>query len=267
MKPNVLYSACCALIFVTTPAAATTPTAAKLAQRMKVALEPARPSVRKMSIVISTQDGEATRWTVGQARKHSKDGNRTVTVVLEPADQRGIAFLMRESDGRSDLEQWVYIPVVRRVRRILPLESFQAFLGSDFTLADLGFVDLRATYKLLGTEDRGGSKAYKTQEIPLAPHAKWYYSRIVTWIAVDSSLPIERDFYDPSNTLWKIERFEQASDVDGVSTPFRVRMEDRQEGRSTELTIKDIRYDVEVSDALFDPTRLREASQASLWQQ
>ena len=125
MKPNVLYSACCALIFVTTPAAATTPTAAKLAQRMKVALEPARPSVRKMSIVISTQDGEATRWTVGQARKHSKDGNRTVTVVLEPADQRGIAFLMRESDGRSDLEQWVYIPVVRRVRRILPLESLQ----------------------------------------------------------------------------------------------------------------------------------------------
>jgi len=240
MKPNVLYSACCALIFVTTPAAATTPTAAKLAQRMKVALEPARPSVRKMSIVISTQDGEATRWTVGQARKHSKDGNRTVTVVLEPADQRGITLLVRESDGRSDPEQWVYIPVVR-------------------------FVDLRATYKLLGTEDRGGSKAYKTQEIPLAPHAKWYYSRIVTWIAVDSSLPIERDFYDPSNTLWKIERFDQASDVDGVSTPFRVRMEDRQEGGSTELTIKDIRYDVEVSDALFDPTRLREASQASLW--
>ena len=36
-------------------------------------------------------------------------------------------------------------------------------------------------------------------------------------------------------------------------------------GGSTELTIKDIRYDVEASDAPFDPTRLREASQASLW--
>src|SRR5437667_9260141 len=266
MKPNILYSACCALILVTTtPAAATNLTAAKLAQRMKVALEPARPSIRKMSVVISAQDGEATRWSVGQARKHFKDGNRTVTVILEPADQRGTAFLMREPDGRSDLEQWVYIPVVRRVRRILPVESFQAFLGSDFTLADLGFVDLRATYKLLGTEDRSGSRAYKIQEVPLAPHAKWYYSRIVTWIAVDSSLPIERDFYDPSNTLWKLERFEKASDVDGVATPFRVRMEDREEGGSTELTIKDIRYDVEVPDALFDPTRLREASQASLW--
>ena len=265
MKPKVLYSACCALILVTTPAAATMPPAAKLTQKMKAALEPVRPSVRKMSIVISAQDGEATQWTVGQARKHFKDGNRTITVILEPADQRGTAYLMREPEGRSDLEQWVYIPAVRRVRRILPVESLQAFLGSDFTLADLGFVDLRATYRLLGTEDRGGSRAYKIQEVPLAPHAKWYYSRVVTWIAVDSSLPIERDFYDPSNTLWKIERFEQISDVDGVATPFRVRMEDREAGGSTELTIKDVRYDVEVSDALFDPTRLREASQASLW--
>src|SRR5207244_3426527 len=96
---------------------------------------------------------------------------------------------------------------------------------------------LRATYKLLGTEDRGGSKAYKIQEIPLAPHAKWYYSRIVTWIAVDSSLPIERDFYDPSNTLWKIERFEQASDVDGVSTPFRERIVSSRESRTILIVV------------------------------
>jgi hypothetical protein len=265
MKPKIFYAACCALILVTTPAVATNPPAAKLAQRMKAALEPARSSVRKMSLVISAQDGEATRWTVGQARKHFKDGNRTITVILEPADQKGTAFLMREPDGRSDLEQWVYIPAVRRVRRILPVESFQAFLGSDFTLADLGFVDLRASYKLLGTEDRGGSRAYKIQEIPLDPHAKWYFSRIVTWIAVDSSLPIERDFYDPSSTLWKVERFEQVSDIDGVPTPRRVRMEDREEGGSTDLTIDAIRYDVDILDALFDPSRLPEALKAALW--
>ena len=145
------------------------------------------------------------------------------------------------------------------------VEGFRAFLESDFTLADLGFVSLRSHYKLLGEEGRGGPRAYKIQEMPGAPQAKWYYSRILAWIAADSHLPLERDFYDPSNTLWKVETFEQVTDIDGVLTPLRLRMEDKEQGGSTEIDVSEVRYDIDIPDSLFDPAHLREAAASSLW--
>jgi hypothetical protein len=256
-----------ALVLYSAPAsAATPPDVGKLVRRMKVALEPARPSVRKLTITISAQDGEATRWVVGQARKQLKDGSRILTVILAPPDQKGTAFLMLEGrSGTSGVEQAVYIPAVRRVRTLLPVEGFRAFLESDFTLADLGFVSLRATYRLLGVESHKGVRAYKIQEVPGASQAKWYYSRIVTWIAADSSLPLERDFYDPSGTLWKVETFEQVTDINGIPTILRLRMEDREEKQSSEINVSEVRYDVDLPDNLFERTNLPRAAAAPLW--
>jgi hypothetical protein len=253
-------------LLTATASAAAGPDVGKLMREMKAALEPARSSVRKMTITISAQEGEATRWIVGQARKQFTDGSRILTVILAPPDQRGTAFLMPEPrGGASDVEQAVYVPAIHRVRTILPVEGFRAFLESDFTLADLGFVSLRSTYKLLGVESRGGVRAYKIQETPKAPQAKWYYSHIVTWIAVSSSLPIERDFYDPSGTLWKVETFEEVADIDGVPTVLRLRMQDKEEGGSTEINVSDVRYGVDLPDSLFERSQLPKAAASPLW--
>jgi hypothetical protein len=252
-------------LVATSPAVAARPDVVTLVRAMKAALEPSRPSIRKMTVVISAQDGEATRWVAGQARKQFKDGNRILIAILAPADQRGTAYLLRELPKQANDEEWLYVPALRRVRKLLPIESFRAFLESDFTLVDLGFVNLRSSYKLLGEEKRGDVRAYKIQEIPSAPQAKWYYSRIVTWLGADSSLPLERDFYDLASTLWKVETFEQVTDINGVPTPLRIRMQDKQEGGSTEIDVSEVRYDVDVPDSLFDPVRLRDAAASPVW--
>ena len=87
----------------------------------------------------------------------------------------------------------------------------------------------------------------------------------MTWIAADSHLPVERDFYDPSNTLWKVETFEQVTDIDGVPTPLRLRMVDKHEGGSTEINVSEVRYDIDIPDSLFDRAHLREAAASPIW--
>jgi hypothetical protein len=268
LSPSPMRAQTCALgvlLVVTSGADAARPGVGGLVKAMKAVLEPSRPSIRKMTVVISAQDGEATRWVAGQARKQFKDGNRILIAILAPADQKGAAYLLRELPKQGNDEEWLYVPTVRRVRKLLPVESFRAFLESDFTLSDLGFVNLRSTYKLLREEKRGDVRAYKIEEIPGAPQAKWYYSRIVTWLAADSTLPLERDFYDPSNTLWKVETFEQVTDINGTPTPLRIRMQDKEEGGSTEIDVSEVRYDVDVPDSLFDPAHLRDAAGSPLW--
>jgi outer membrane lipoprotein-sorting protein len=66
-------------------------------------------------------------------------------------------------------------------------------------------------------------------------------------------------------TLWKTELFEEET-IDGVPTPMRMQMKDLQGKSSTELRVSDIRYDVEVPDALFDPVKLSTAVSSPVWQ-
>ncbi len=97
------------------------------------------------------------------------------------------------------------------------------------------------------------------------PQETWYYARVVTWVAEDGGLPVKREFYDPANVLWKVERFEQVSAVDGVPTVHHRVMEDVQGKTRTEIDVSAVRYDVTLADALFQPDGLPNASADSLW--
>jgi hypothetical protein len=78
-------------------------------------------------------------------------------------------------------------------------------------------------------------------------------------------LPIQRDYYDVAGTLWKTETFEEAS-IDGVPTPIRIQMKDLQGKSSTEIRVSDVRYNVEIPDAMFDPVKLPTAANSPVWQ-
>src|SRR5262249_54368709 len=153
------------------------------------------------------------------------------------------------------------LPVVRRVREIVPVESYQSFLNTDFTYADLGFTRRAGTDKLLGTETRDNLETYRVEEVP---RATWYYSRIVTWVAADSWLPVRREFYDPAGVLWKVEKWAQVTAIDGVAIPMSVVMEDVRQGGSTEVRVSDVLWDCKIPDDAFDPDRLGTAGNAAL---
>jgi hypothetical protein len=166
---------------------------------------------------------------------------------------------------RSDQEDtmWLFSPTIQRVRGIIPVDAYEHFLRTDFTFSDLGFVSRRGQYRLLGGEEHAGTHAYKIEE---SPKEQWYYSRILTWVAADSLLPLQRDYYDRAGRLWKSEYFEQVTVIDGIPTPLRIRMHDLQADSTTELQMSEVRYDVEVPDALFDPEQLRAAVTSPLWE-
>ncbi|HJY84246.1 MAG TPA: outer membrane lipoprotein-sorting protein [Candidatus Binatia bacterium] len=253
-----------ALFLAVTPAvvAAAPPDVMTIVRQMKEVFEPARPSTRKVVISMSAE-GEKIQWVAGQARKEFPDGKRMVMVMLDPPGVRGMAYLIAEPKNKPT-RIWAYSPAIRRVRSLVPVDAYEHFLGTDFTYADLGFVRLHEKYRLLGEEDHAGVHAYKVEE--QVPQERAYYSRLITWVAVDSMLPLQRDYYDGAGELWKTEIFEQVSVIDGVPTPLRIRMNDVQEHSGTELNVSEVRYGVDIPpDAVFDPKRLPQVATHSLW--
>jgi hypothetical protein len=263
---HVVFALLAALIVATSRAAAQAPPDTKtLIMQMKEAFEPARPSTRK--VIVSVSDMGQTLQLVGRvARKRLADGKKQAIVMMEPLDVRGTAILISEpQDPSKPSVLWIYSPVIRRVRKLVPIDAYDHFLDTDFTYADLGYVRVHDRYKMLGAAEVKGVKAYKIEE--KIPQEEWYYSRVVTYIAAGNKLPLQRDYYDPGGSLWKTEVFDNITDIDGSPTVLHALMKDVQAQTSTDLAVSEVRYDVDVPDSIFDPMKMGQLADHPLWQQ
>jgi hypothetical protein len=245
------------------------PDADVLLSRMKKTLEPEGPSLRRIDLTVKNRSAytggyETVEKVAGLAVKEFPDGKRMLFVMLRPDDVKGMAFLIQEQkDGRDVM--WAYLPSIRRVREIKGIDQYQHFMGTEFTYADLGFIKLHEKYKLLGEEKHNGVRAYKIEE--KLPETLLYYSKIITWVAADSMLPVERDYYDPAGSLMKTEVFKDAGIVNGTPTAIRIVMKDVEQDTSTELNTSAVDYNVTLPDKLFDPRQLPVISSNGIWKE
>jgi outer membrane lipoprotein-sorting protein len=246
------------------PATAVAPDVMTIMKKTKEAFEPMRPSKRKMVITVKSK-GETAQFIVGQAIKKFPDGKRMVMVILEPTELKGTTTLIWEQENKPEDRMFIYLPALKRTKEINGLvDQYASFSGTDFTYADLGFIKLHKHYRLLGEENHGGVQAYKIEAT--VPKEKDYYSKTITWVAADTFLPLQRDYYDPAGELWKTELFEDVSAINGVPTPLRLKMKELKMNGSTELYLSDVEYDTAIPDSLFDPKGLPQVSAHECWQ-
>jgi hypothetical protein len=220
------------------------------------ALEHMRSGSRKMQITVKQGETITNQWVARRAHKQFSDGNRDLMVILEPADLKGTAYLFWKPVDQP-LIQWIYFTPTRRVRKLSNRNSYDSFIATDFTYADLGIRDPHGAYRLLGEEEYGGKKVYKVETVPTE---KWYYSKIISLIAKDNFLPVKREYYDPTGRNWKTKMFENLVVMTNVPIILRIRMLDHQHNQSTEIIYSEICSDVEyLSKEDFDPEKLNAA--------
>lgn len=230
-------------------------TANEIIEQMRAAFEPDRPSVRQLELrVLSGTGTEGTRFQLIQARKRLPQGRRSLTVLTGPPGARGMAHLVEERKGEAP-DEYTFLPMVRRVRKLVGAENQSPFLNSDFTFAHLGFLpDTQDT--LVGEEMVAGRDAYKVQSVPDPQAQQWHYSKVVTWIDKQTLLPVQRDFYTPAGEVFRIQTFGGATRVDGIPTILETTMESVSARTRSTLTTTDIVYKHEFPDDLFTPSSM-----------
>src|SRR5262245_35732985 len=127
------------LVATTGMALAAPPDVEQIVKQMQAAVDPDRPSIRRLTFRISAYEEETTQVVVGQARKKVGGKGMILNILLAPEGQRGIGLLVQDQVASDDDAQWVYVPFVRRVRKLVSPEAYESFLNSDFNYADLGF--------------------------------------------------------------------------------------------------------------------------------
>ncbi len=168
-------------------------------------------SKAEMRMVITNKGGQSRTREI-RAFTQSKDGeySKQMLIFTAPADVRNTRFLTIDYNdpGTAD-EQAIYMPALRKVRTIGSSggdSKTGAFLGSDFTFADIGTLDrVYFNTKLLGTESIQGEECYKVEFTAKGSEAidNYGYKKVIKWISTKHLSAIQSEFYNKNGKLVK----------------------------------------------------------------
>ncbi len=245
------------LILVATASAATASTgvAADLTGRDIAVMVDERPDGddRKgtMTLTLTNSRGKTRVRSVTSFDKDYGLDSRSLMYFEAPADVKGTAFLQFEyEDPERQDDKWLYMPALRRTRRIAGSSKNEYFMGTDFTYDDLGdrSVD-EDVYELLREEEFGGHECWVLEAVPV--DEDYMYSRVVRWIRKDVLLPARVEFYERQGKLLKILTVVDVREVDGFWSIYEMEMENVLEEHRTRIAYEDLHYNIGLSDDLF----------------
>jgi outer membrane lipoprotein-sorting protein len=185
------------------------------------------------------------------ARSRRYDGNLTKSLVrfTSPADLAGIAFLQIQKRSGDD-DRWLYLPELSRSRRIAGRTRQNAFMGTDFSYADLDRRDLRDSVTVLkGDESLDDIPCWRIDASPRADDSS--YGRLEIWVRKDNSVPVKWLMYARSGVLVKTLAAKQIRQIDGRWFIIRSAMTNHADGRETELVLDHITVTTQIPDREF----------------
>lgn len=215
-------------------------------------------SVTLQMILRNRQGEESKRAIRSKALEVKGDGDKSLIVFDEPKDVRGTA-LLTFSHKTADDDRWLYLPALKRVKRIASNNKAGPFMGSEFAFEDLGSQEVeKYTYKWLRDEKLGSDDCFVMERFPVDKNSG--YTRQVAWVDKAEYRPMKVEFYDRKKSLLKtLELKDYAKYLDKYWRPGKLDMVNHQTGKSTTLLFRDYKFGNGFTDREFDQASLQAA--------
>jgi hypothetical protein len=186
------------------------------------------------------------------------DGDKSLVVFDEPRDVKGTA-LLSFSHKVGDDDQWLYLPALKRVKRIASRNKSGPFMGSEFAYEDISSQEVeKYTYKFIEASMHEGTASFLIERYPVDPNSG--YTRQQMWVDKERYIPLKIDYYDRKNVLLKTLVFRSYQQyLDQYWRADEMYMENHQTGKSTLLTWKQYNFRSGLSDADFNKNSLKRA--------
>ena len=165
---------------------------------------------------------------------------KRIIKFLSPAEVKGTGILIVDHAEQND-DMWIYLPALRKTRRIVSSEKSKSFMGSEFSNANMtapGIHDF--TYVLLGEESINGETCWKIQSTPktMDLEDEYGYSRSVSWFSKNDYIVQKTDYYDFDNEIFKTILTKSYKVLDKENGKYMITSmvaENLQNGRKSEM--------------------------------
>ncbi len=214
-------------------------------------------STANMVMVLRNKAGKESRREIRiRNMEVDGDGDKSISIFDKPADVKGTAFLSHTHATNPD-DQWLYLPALKRVKRISSANKSGPFMGSEFAYEDLSSQEIeKYRYTFLGEEELNGQAMFKIERKPL--YAKSGYTRQIAWIDQEHYRSYKVEFYDRKNTLLKTlvsDGFQQY--LNKYWRPSEMKMVNHQNNKETDLSWENYQFGNGLAEADFNQTALK----------
>ena len=215
-------------------------------------------TARQTMVLRNKQGRESRRQLRIKVLEVADDGNKSLFVFDEPRGVKGTALLIHSHrDGPDD--QWLYLPALKRVKRISSSNQSGSFMGSEFSYEDLGAPEVeKYKYRYLKDEACGELMCSVVENMPVEKGSG--YTRQVVWRDKDEFRIWKIEYFDRKNahlktlTLGKYQRY-----LDRYWRASEMVMENHLTGKSTIMRWSDFAFRTKLSDRDFSQSSLKRA--------
>lgn len=209
-------------------------------------------------ILRNKQGEESTRQIRSRNLEVENDGDKILTIFDQPRDIKGTALLTFTHKIDSD-DQWLYLPALKRVKRISSNNKSGPFMGSEFAYEDISSQEVeKYTYKYLHDESVDGEEMFVYERYPV--DKKSGYKRQRVWLDKSEYRDRKIVYYDRKDSLLKTLTFSKYEQyLNKFWKAGGMNMINHQTGKSTKLIWTDFQFRTGLSDREFDRNSLKRA--------
>jgi hypothetical protein len=205
--------------------------------------------------IVDRRGAERKRSLVIHLKKYPEDRNRSIVFFKSPPEVKNVSF-MQWADPHGKDEQWLYLPAMKRVRKISGAARQESFVGTDFTYDDLAIMSQVTDW----TGEDAVATAAQAQDldgvscefIDLRPTGKdLSYEKIRVWFRAADLVILRYEMFDDQDEQRKLLTMDDIRNVGAIPTAHSMVMKNLRTGSYTEATFSSIRYDNGVEDRMF----------------
>ncbi len=192
-----------------------------------------------MEMVLIDQAGNESKRvmhsiSLENTENSKEDGDKSLMEFKTPLDVKGTKFLSHEKIGKNN-NQWLYLPALKRIKRITSKNKSGSFMGSEFSYEDLSSREpLKYTYeKALQEVDLNGTKTYHYERYPKDKHSG--YSKQAIWVDANRFVVLKVDYYDKKKELLKTSTFSGYKKIKDTYRISKISMVNHQNKKATTL--------------------------------
>ena len=181
--------------------------------------------------------------------------HKTVTIILEPAAERGIGFLQYDYEKKGkETDQWLYLSALGKVKRIVSGNENEPKTGSFFG-SELSYEDMEKrqiddfTYTFLGRETYAKRNCAVIQAIPTRERApKTNYSKVIYWVDTDRDMALKTILYSRQGKKFKQIYYTRITRIDNILVPMKIIVFNLESMRRTDMSYERATFNRPVQD-------------------
>jgi hypothetical protein len=220
-------------------------------------------SIQDMQMILIDKGGGQRRRKIHSLRMDEGEDTRSIMFFVEPADVKDTGFLTYDFDDTDrDDDQWLYLPALKKTKRIASGDKSGSFMGSDFSYADMTDRNLdNYDYKLLKEMELDGVGVWVVEAVPNTKKEidETGYTRQIVFVRKDNHVAVRSKSWlkkGGRNKYFDVKKLEL---IDGIWTPTEMHMTTKKGKKTLHKTIlssENVKYNQHMDEDTFSVRQL-----------